>query len=314
MPINLLLDNAELDLSRAQILVVDDKPVHIQTIYNLLSDDYEILATTSGEDAIDLCYDTPPDLILLDVIMPGLSGLETCRILKQNEGTRRIPIIFLTSVMEQEDETACWENGGIDFITKPVNPITLKNRVKAHLTLKYQTDILANMAYIDGLTGIYNRRYFDEHLIKEIEHINRTHTDSALLIMDIDHFKQYNDTYGHIAGDKALKIVANILKSALKRPTDFVARYGGEEFVILLPETYLDGAFYVAKRIQENIKLANIEHIKSKEKVLSLSIGISTIAQSNKAEMNIIKHADSFLYQSKIAGRNRISMPEMVAI
>mgnify|MGYP000459941983 CR=1 FL=1 len=188
MPLKSWLRSKEIDLSHAKILVVDDQPVNIQAIYSSLNGSYVVLAATSGEEALDLVVKENPDLILMDVVMPGLSGLDTCRTLKLQEETSEIPVIFITGSDSPEEENDCWDSGGIDFISKPVNPMTLRNRVKSHLMLKYQKDMLLKMVYVDGLTGVFNRRYLDEHLIKHIHLAKRTQRDTSVLLIDIDFF------------------------------------------------------------------------------------------------------------------------------
>ena len=316
MPIRYFLQNKTVPLKNAKILVVDDKPINIQAINAILSQDYVVFAATSGEEALEFCYDNTPDLILMDVIMPGMGGLEACKRLKQQEATSRIPVIFVSNFDQQQDEDACWAAGAIDFITKPVNPVTLKNRVKAHLTLKFQNDILADLAYIDGLTGVFNRRYLDAHLEQLTQQSARTGRDLGILFLDIDYFKQYNDHYGHIKGDETLNAVAQLLSKNVHRPTDFVARYGGEEFAVILPDTDLQGAYNIAEQIQQAIEEAAIAHAGSSFQTITLSIGCTTLNESKKHNKSLLDCADQLLYQAKSSGRNVIicrGSPRIVA-
>lgn len=163
-------------------------------------------------------------MIILDVVMNDMDGLEACRRLKQDPSLRDIPVIFVTSSRDNDDEDDCWDAGGVDFLLKPVNAKTLLNRVKVHLTLKFQADLLRQMAYLDGLTGVFNRRYFDDFLLRQVAQVRRTGEPLSILLLDIDYFKQYNDCYGHLAGDDCLRKVADYLKSAIRRPLDMVAR------------------------------------------------------------------------------------------
>lgn len=303
-------DDAEVDLRHSKILVVDDQPINIQTIYNILSDDYAVLAATSANDALEVCQENPPDLILLDVLMPDMTGLELCQILKQRADTKGIPVIFVTSFNEQNEEDECWRSGGIDFITKPVNPMTVKNRVKAHLTLKYQRDLLLKMVYVDGLTTIFNRRYFDTHFEKIGNEVQRSHRDTAILMVDIDFFKLFNDLYGHVAGDETLIRVALTIQSALNRPADFVSRYGGEEFVVVLPDTDIHGAKVVAEQIRKNVTDLKIKHEDSPHQFVSVSIGISSFLTSAKLNKSATEDADKHLYQAKKLGRNQAHYSE----
>lgn len=299
------IDNGDIDLSEAKVLVVDDQVMNIQSINALLANDYTILVATNGEDAIQVAQEQSPDLILMDVVMPGMSGKEACMKLKSIDATSNIPVIFITTVSAEKDENECWESGGVDFIAKPYNPNTLKNRVRAHLELKYQKDMLLQLAYSDGLTGVYNRRYFDEHYSKLLRAAYRSNKPLTLMILDIDYFKKFNDSYGHIEGDEALKAVANCLSESLNRPTDFCARYGGEEFVVMLPDTNLEGAKHVTQNIIESVKNLSIANEASEYGVLSLSIGVVCLDGNNLKEQDMLELADNCLYQAKEQGRNR---------
>lgn len=307
---NSLEDFSEVDLSASKILVVDDQPINIQAVYNILSESYTVLAATSGPAALEVCSEVLPDLILLDVLMPGMDGLELCDLLKQDDATRDIPIIFVTSFNEQHEEDECWGRGGVDFIMKPVNPMTLKNRVKAHLTLKAQKDMLHKLVYVDGLTGTFNRRYLDIHLDRVKSETKRTNQDAGCLMLDIDHFKKFNDDHGHLEGDQALIATANVIRNALLRPTDFVARYGGEEFAVILPDTDLEGTLEVARRIEEELKNANVTSSDGSGEPISISIGAATFRTSDTEEM--LEVADKYLYEAKSLGRNRVYHPSLV--
>lgn len=292
---------------RGRILVVDDQPVNIRVMHLALASEHDVFMATCGEQALSFCAKTPPDIVLLDVEMPGMNGLEVCRRLKQDKDTRSIPIIFVTSHQGQEEETACWEAGGVDFVSKPVNPMTLRKRVQAHLTLKFQADLLRELAFIDGLTGVANRRFFDERLEHEWRRAKRSGTPLALIMSDVDHFKKYNDRYGHQAGDDCLRLVAAALKHTLKRPADLVARYGGEEFVCLLPDTPLEGAIAIAADMEAAICALGIDHADSKTApVVTVSLGVAAIQPDAGASSEIlIQQADTQLYRAKQLGRGR---------
>lgn len=299
----------DLNLSHSKILVVDDQPMNIQLIYNILAKDYSIQAATNGDQAIEVCLNNPPDLVLLDVVMPNMSGIETCVILKQRLSTSEIPVIFITSNEEQDDENDCWNSGGVDFINKPINPITLKNRVKAHLSLKYQRDILSNLVYKNDLTGTFNRRYFDEHIIKLEKSANREKVDTALLLIDIDHFKQFNQDFGHIRGDLVLAEIAQTIDEALLRPVDFVAYMGNALFVAVLPNTALAGAIEVAIRIRRAIVGCKIENPESKYKYITASLGVSTVFVAQEQMVPLLENAESHLLLAKEHGRNICKHP-----
>ena len=309
MPHEMLAAIAD-SLKHATILVVDDQPINIQVIFQVLGGDYNILMATSGKQAIKVCQDNLPDLILLDVMMPEQDGLETCRQLKADKILADIPVIFVTGLQHQTDEDSCWEAGGVDFIQKPFNANTLRNRVKVHLTLKRQADLLRSMAYLDGLTGIYNRRYFDDLLQNQLAQHRRKHSPLAILLVDIDHFKKFNDTFGHLTGDDALRKVAKALKRSCSRPGDVVARYGGEEFVVLLADTDANGAVSVAKKMLKNVTELAITHPHSATGSVSISIGIAIADKADAYSAEVIERADQQLYLSKQRSRNTYSVAQ----
>ena len=299
------LNDVGLDLSSAKILVVDDQVINIRSVNALLSEDYVILVATNGEDALKIAEEQSPDLILMDVMMPGMSGKEACMLLKANELTSEIPVIFITTVSGEKDENECWESGGVDFIAKPFNPYTLKNRVRAHLELKVQKDILLKLAYSDGLTGVYNRRYFDEHYTKLRKLSFRQSQPFSILLIDIDYFKKFNDSYGHIAGDDALRAVSKAISRSLDRPSDFIARYGGEEFIVALLDTDLSGAEFMSNKIMGTIAGLKIPNSASEYGFLSLSIGGVSAQSAAVLNVDMIELADRNLYKAKAQGRNR---------
>lgn len=301
------IPNVAISQFPATILVVDDQPINIQIVFQVLGNEYNILMATSGKQAIKVCHDSRPDLILLDVVMPEQDGLETCRQLKADKQLADIPVIFVTGLQHQTDEDACWDAGGVDFIQKPFNTNTLRNRVKAHLALKRQSDLLRSLAYLDGLTGIYNRRYFDNVLSIQLAQHRRKLSPLAVLMIDIDYFKKYNDTFGHLAGDDALRKVASDLKHN-GRQADTVARYGGEEFVVLLADTDINGAVSVAKKMLHHVLELDIAHPQTPATKLSISVGIAVADEAKGYDSNIIELADQQLYLSKQRGRNTYSV------
>lgn len=296
--------------ARPRLLVVDDQPINIQTLYQIFHADHEVFMATSGEQALAFCRGNPlPDLILLDVVMPGLDGLAVCRQLKADPVLANIPVIFVTACMDPADETRALEAGGVDFITKPVNPMVVRARVKTHLTLKAQEDFLRSLVFIDGLTGVANRRRFDEALLSEWRQCRRAGTPLALLMIDIDHFKRYNDHYGHPTGDACLQQVAAVLKAAMQRACDLVARYGGEEFVCLLPGCDQAPALAKAQALQAALAAQGIAHEASPTAAwVTLSIGVAVAQpQAGGSPAALVAAADAALYSAKHRGRNCIS-------
>ncbi|MDD3305687.1 MAG: diguanylate cyclase [Acetobacterium sp.] len=295
--------------TRQKILVVDDSPLNTKIMENALIEDYEVLISHNGKEALSICNSNdPPDLILLDVIMPEIDGYEICRRLNRSEKTKDIPVIFLTSLTESKDIEFGLTLGAIDYITKPFSVPIIKAKIKNHLALKYYQDTLKINTDVDQLTQIANRRRFDDTMTKEIKKAKRTGTILSVLLLDIDHFKFYNDTYGHLEGDACLKKVATTLATTLKRPRDLAARWGGEEFTCLLPNTNTEGAQNVAEALLKAIQNLSIPHESSPvNDVVTVSIGVisSNPIDENSFE-NLLKHADEALYQAKETGRNRI--------
>ena len=292
---------------RPRLLVVDDQRANIQALFQAFQADHKVLMATSGEQALAMCRSQPPDLVLLDVVMPGMDGFEVCRQLKADDATKDIPVIFVTGHNDEEAETRGLDVGGADFISKPINPRIVRARVKTQLTMKRQSDLLRQWVYIDGLTGVCNRRYFDEHLKNEWDRALRLGAPLSVGLVDVDFFKRYNDHYGHQAGDDCLRRVAAVMKASLRRPTDMVARYGGEEFGLLLPDTDAAGALHLSSQIREGLLMAHIEHADSSVgPLLTISIGLCTwthgVVGSAAA---LLKAADAQLYRAKSQGRDQ---------
>jgi diguanylate cyclase (GGDEF)-like protein len=293
-------------LEKQRVLVVDDAALNVRILCEGLSEEYDISIATNGEDALAIIQATPPDIILLDIMMPGIDGYEVCTRLKADDETRNIPIVFLTAMLHDEDETRSFEVGAADYIRKPVKIPVIKARIRTHLELKRHRDMLENLSTLDGLTGIPNRRRFDEALQRECRRARRLHSAFSLVMLDIDNFKAYNDNYGHIAGDEALKLVARTLAEIVQRPTDVVARYGGEEFVVILPDTDLAGAEFMADRFRQGIMALKIPHEYSPTaSVITISLGISSVHfPSEVTSMELVESADRMLYEAKAVGRN----------
>jgi diguanylate cyclase (GGDEF)-like protein len=292
------------------VLIVDDMTSNIQVLANALQDDYRIKVATNGERALEICHsDSPPDLILLDIMMPDMDGYEVCRRLKSDTVTSSIPVIFVTALTEATDEEKGLNLGAVDYITKPFHLPIVKARVRNHLSLKLKTDLLEEMSHIDGLTHIANRRNFDEVMDKEARRVARIPQPISLIMLDIDYFKPFNDNYGHGLGDECLVQVAKAMRGVIKRPNDLLARYGGEEFAVILPETPLEGALKVAEDLREAVDSMNFPHAYSKvtdHVTISLGVASNEFDQEISVE-DLLKQADKALYRAKEAGRNQVA-------
>lgn len=297
---------------RPRLLLVDDQPANIHILHQIFQADHDLFMATSGTQALALCERIQPDLILLDVVMPGMDGLAVCQQLKNSAKTADIPIIFVTAQTRAEDETRALEVGGVDFITKPVNPAVVRARVKTHLTLKAQGDLLRELVFVDGLTGVANRRRFDEALDAEYRRCLRNRRSLALLMIDLDHFKRYNDCYGHQSGDACLRAVAQVLKGSFNRSHDVLARYGGEEFVALMPECDLSAGLAKAEHLRSAVQALTIVHSDSPTaNVITLSIGVAAmIPDEVDGATELLALSDKALYAAKTSGRNRVTAAE----
>ena len=296
-----------------RILAIDDVPANLLTLGAALGDCFELQIATSGAIGIAQALQSTPDLILLDVMMPEMDGYQALCILRAEPTTQDIPVIFVTAQNSPADEMRALEAGAADFISKPINPAVLRARIQTHLTLKRQADQLRAMVFVDGLTGVANRRQLDESLLNEWRACRRAQSPLTLMMIDIDHFKQFNDTYGHLAGDACLKAVAAAMNAGIGRSHDLLARFGGEEFVCLFPATDLIGARAKAEQLRLAVQALAIPHADSSvAPVVTVSIGSATTIP--RAEYNVdplLNCADDQLYQAKRSGRNRVCSTEL---
>ena len=301
---------------RPRLLVVDDQPANVQALYQVFAADHQVFMATSGEQALQVCAARQPDLVLLDVVMPGMDGHEVCRRLKADQALQDIAVIFVTGHSDEAAEEQGLDIGAVDFISKPINPKIVRARARTHLTLKAQADLLREWVFIDALTGLSNRRFFEQRLAAEWARAQRQGTVLSLVMVDVDDFKRYNDHYGHQAGDDCLSRLASVFKDCVRRPTDLVARYGGEEFVCLLPDTGLAGARHVAEQICLHVQRAAIPHAKSRlGKTVSVSLGVATspAGPPMAPSADLLREADAQLYLAKSRGRNQVCAVELPA-
>ena len=295
-----------------RLLIVDDAMENIQILNHVLGEEHEVLFAMNGEKALELAHQHQPDLILLDAVMPGMDGYEVCAALRASSDVRDIPIIFVTALTTPEDETRALEAGAVDFITKPFNVAVVRARVRTHLTLKRQSDSMRELTLTDALTGIANRRSFNDAIQNEWRRCARSAAPLSVIMIDIDHFKLYNDAYGHQAGDTCLKAVADTMLQCAGRSPDLLARYGGEEFVILLPQVDETGAQTVAERILASVRTLAIPHrMSSAGDTVTVSLGIATLMPAKSSDPEaLVRCADNALYRAKKDGRNRFCVED----
>lgn len=297
----------EVESNKPKVLVVDDVHENVEVLQTILQDEYQVFTATDGAKGLEIAAAELPDLVLLDVTMAPMNGYEVCRALHSQFATENTPVIFVTSLEDSCDEAKGFEVGGVDYITKPVNPIVVKARVGTHVKLKRRTDALRRLSSLDGLTGLANRRRFDELLGVNWSRCSRSGGPLALVLLDVDFFKQYNDTYGHQMGDDCLRAVAGVLTSHTNRIDDLAARYGGEEFVCLLPHTPLEGALKVTESILSSISQLGLPHRASKvSDTVTASAGVAVTEQfRGNSSLELLKRADLALYWAKSNGRNQ---------
>lgn len=284
------------------ILVVDDVSSNAQLLATILEKNYRTKVALNGADALLLAVTEPiPDIILLDIEMPEMNGFEVLKRLKENHITKHIPVIFVTGYDAVRDEERGLLEGAVDYITKPIRPVIVRARINIHLTIKEQRDKLIFAASHDLLSGLYNRRHLTEEGSRRFSSAIRHQTPLSLIMLDIDHFKKVNDTYGHLVGDDVIRAVSQVLLK-YKRNEDFAARYGGEEFVVLLDNCKIEDAIYKAEQFREFIENLMPEGIR-----VTSSFGVTELKENQHSFDDMIKEADEALYRSKENGRNRVS-------
>lgn len=295
------------DDEKFSILVVDDEKSNIDVLNHILKSEYRILVAKSGESALKRAYDESPDLILLDVLMPDMSGFDVLTALKDTDETRNIPVIIITGLSGVKDEEKGFFLGAVDYITKPFNNSIVRARVKNHIQIVKQIRTIERLGTIDALTEIPNRRSFDTQILTEWGRALRDKTPLSLLMIDADDFKSYNDAFGHPQGDVLLQVICKVFSKCLRRATDFVARIGGEEFAVILPGTDLEGALIIAENIRSSIEKTEIPSIRDiPPTLITISIGCACIVPEKNDELSdFMQTADNMLYNAKRAGKNK---------
>lgn len=292
---------------RYKILVVDDERMNIIALAQILKTQYEIVVAVNGRTAIETAEKHTPDIILLDVIMPDMSGYEVLAELKSSDATKNIPIIFITGLDGIEEEEKGLLLGAVDYITKPFHGSIVKARIRTHLKMVRYIRTIEHLCMLDTLTELPNRRGFDNRINAEWGRAVRNKTSIGLLMIDVDKFKNYNDTYGHPQGDVVLQTLGDILKKTLNRATDLASRWGGEEFAVLLADTDRIGILNIAEQIRVNVEQAVITCANGLQTSITVSIGAhGKIPEAEDTIAEFISAADQALYTAKHNGRNRV--------
>ena len=318
------------DPQASTILIVDDdRAMRLLLRMAMEEEGYTVIEAKDGEQCLVEFVRHQPQVVLLDAVMPGMDGFTCCQQLRQRPEAQEVPVLMITVLDDSDSVDRAFEAGATDYVTKPIHWPVLCQRVRRLLnaywaTMQLQAQIereraltvqleaanseLKRLAMIDGLTGIANRRYFDEVLDREWRRAVRDRLPFSLLLCDVDCFKLYNDTCGHVMGDRCLEKVATILAQSVQRPADLIARYGGEEFVMIMPNTPMLGARQIAERIQVGLAQAAIPHPQSSVgSAVTLSIGLlCVVPERDWSATEALKRVDQMLYRAKTAGRNQI--------
>jgi len=289
-----------------KILIVDDEKMNIIALAHFLKPQYEIIVAVDGASALEAAEKHLPDLILLDIIMPDINGFDVLIKLKDSAATMNIPVIFISGLSNASDEEKGLSLGAVDYIIKPFNKSVVKARINTHLKMVDYVHTIEKLCMLDALTGLPNRRGFDSRMNVEWGRACREKKQLGLIMLDLDKFKMYNDTYGHPQGDIFLQTVADVISKTLNRPTDFVSRWGGEEFMVLLPDTDIEGTVNIAEHIRLNIKNIVVPFTDGTNTFTTVSLGAdSVIPSEGDSSADFIAGVDKLLYAAKRNGRNQ---------
>jgi diguanylate cyclase (GGDEF)-like protein len=288
------------------ILVIDDDRILTMLFERVLASTGKVITSNSGGEGLDLARQLHPDLILLDVQMPGQDGFDVISELKTDPAVRHIPVIFITAEVLPEIESHCLEAGAADYIAKPVNPRVLQARARTHLLIKQQADLLADLSYLDALTGALNRKAFEWLLAAECGRAAWKNRPISLLVVDVDQFASYNAIYGHLAGDDALEAIVASMRSEVSRPGQVVARLAGDRFAVLLPEVPGDEAAQTGDRICAGVRHLGLRHSGSPPaEVLTVSCGVAS-GTGGATDADLVRAAEAQLRRAKDSGRDRV--------
>ena len=301
------MQDVVIDEKKRSVLIIDDSQLDVSVLKQILDQDYIVTSAKDGREGLEVAKKLLPDVIVLDIIMPEMDGFEVIKVLKRDEQLKAIPVIFITGLTNVKEEETGLVLGGSDFILKPFSPEIVKLRVGIQVRLLDYISKIEHISMRCSMTGIPNRRSFDERLAMEWKRARRANHSMSILMIDIDHFKKYNDTYGHLNGDLVLQVIAKTIMKVILRPGDFAARWGGEEFIVLLPETDLDGALNVAERLRSSVEDTEICLCDGQITKTTVSVGVNThIPSGGCVVSDFINSADDALYAAKAKGRNQV--------
>lgn len=294
-----------------KILIVDDSIVQTTQLKSILEDEYDVTIAQSAEEGLRWASEGNFSLILLDVVMPGMDGFTLLKKLQEEIITQSVPVILITSLSDAINEQHGLVLGAVDYIAKPFKPLIVKARVNTHVRLYQYRKQAERQSMTDQLTGVANRRKYERHSVTKWNEAVRLGLPLSICMLDIDHFKIYNDTFGHPAGDKVITAVAQTAASHLQRGTDFLARYGGEEFVALTLGDHSAQIFEHLKKIRQAVEDLHIPHNPSVSEWVTVSVGgVTVIPERGNSYDFYLKIADTMLYDAKKDGRNRVVLAD----
>ncbi|MFS1702823.1 diguanylate cyclase [Alteromonas sp. AMM-1] len=298
--------NTKTNQTKYKVLIVDDDKLYRETLVAMLSDTYLCAVAADATTVLKACQSQiAPDLILLDFRLQKESGIEVCQQLQKCRFAKDIPVVFVTAEESSDVQVDCWKAGASDFVTKPVVCNTLIQRIKHQLEIRDREQALEQQIMRDGLTGLKNRQYLKNEVPALIKQLRRDGDNLSVLMIDIDDFKKYNDTEGHIKGDECIRKVAAALEDRANRPLDSVVRYGGEEFLVILPRTDLRGARRVAQDMCRQVEKMLITHETSAYGVVTISVGVASSTNTRATKFgDLVRQADEALYKGKSCGKN----------
>ncbi|MCM1149408.1 MAG: diguanylate cyclase [Butyricicoccus sp.] len=290
-----------------KILIIDDSPVQAEFLCSILNKDYELTACQTSREGLEQAKTGEYSLILLDVIMPEMDGFTVLRELKSSDVMKYTPVILITSLADVQYEERGLLLGAVDYVTKPFSPVIIKARVNTHIQLhRYQTRF-RKQAMVDELTGVFNRRYYDEESVSRWREAARFTLPFSVCMFDIDKFKIYNDTFGHPAGDEVISRVARVASTYFRRATDIFARYGGEEFVAVSMGNDARSTFEFMRSVRQAVEELHIPHDPAVGPYVTISAGgVTVLPREGESPASCLKLADDMLYEAKRLGRNMV--------
>lgn len=294
------------------VVIIDDSYFNIRIMEDILSDEYRLYSTTNGKEGIKIVKELKPSIVLVDIVMPEMDGFEVIKEIKKDPVISEIPVIFLTGLSDEDNEELGFSLGAVDYIIRPLRASIVRARIRTHIQIFEQKRMLENYAMIDGLTGIANRRSYEKRVKVDWQLCTAQCQRFSIAMIDVDYFKQYNDTYGHGEGDLVLQVVAAAIERKIKKDCDFAARYGGEEFFVSLFNKDAAESEKLLNEIREFIKKFHIEHKNSEcDNYVTISAGgVTVIPKEDDRLETYMSIADQNLYMAKEQGRNRVIWSE----